>query len=91
MIKLLLVSAVLTFVYTHYEGLKAMLVVNTQAETKALMSTAVDAAGAQPVSLELSEDISGANNHAEYDEAKELAAARRRMMEERTQHILNQL
>lgn len=90
MLKLLMLSAMLAFVYSHFDGLKAMLVVNTKSEVNALMTTAVNAAGAQPADLTMNEDASAAINQAEYDEAKELVAARRRMMEERTQHIFNQ-
>lgn len=87
MIKLLTTCAVVFGVCTHFDGIKAILSVSARAEAHAAMNGMAQAAGAQAVSWESSEgDDAGAQ-----DEAKELVAARRRMIEERAKVVLDQM
>lgn len=87
MLKLLTMCAVVFGVYTHFDGIKAILSVSAKAEANAAINGMAQAAGAQRVSWESDEvDDAGAQ-----DEAKELVAARRRMIEERTKVVLDQM
>lgn len=87
MLKLLTMCAVVFGVYTHFDGIKAILSVSARTEAHAAMNGMAQAAGAQTVSWESSEgDDAGAQ-----DEAKELVASRRRMIEERAKVVLDQM